>query len=222
VPALASRRGSPHRKVRFILGPEPNWPAGSGAAPLVVCRRPSPGATPRARAAPNLAPASAPGTLATPSPAAPPSHSCPVSHIQALPRGHPHPALGRDPGALREFNRPLATHRPGCEGCALKQQFFFGVGIASLVTLAGYGTQGSKGNPQYPEGAGDSPSMPSTTAAGNCPFLPYCFISCDSYAGVKIIDRADRFIKSLVLWPYGAKAHFVANFVITPDGDSEN
>jgi hypothetical protein len=104
----------------------------------------------------------------------------------------------------------------------LKQQFFFGVGIASLVTLAGYGTQGSKGNPQYPEGAGDSPSMPSTTAAGNCPFLPYCFISCDNYAGVKIIDRTDRFIKSLVLWPYGAKAHFVANFVITPDGDSEN
>jgi hypothetical protein len=95
----------------------------------------------------------------------------------------------------------------------MKRRLLFGFGIVLLITLASYPVRATTFDTNYTPGTETSPSVNTASAAVNWSLQPYSLISCDNYARVKITDLADHLIKSLVSWPYWAKAHFSPNFV---------
>ena len=221
-PALASRRGNLHRIVRVALGPEASFPGASVVAPMAVCRRPSLSADLWARAATNVSSASSPGGLRGPT-LQHILHLIATTPISMHRLGPTHARLlTAAPGPKAELPGTPPPASSDMKDAPMKRQLLFGLGIVLFITLASYPVRATTFDTNYTPGTETSPSANTASAVVNWSLQPYCLISCDNYAGVRITDLADHLIKSLVSWPYWAKAHFIPNFVISLDTALEN
>ncbi len=213
---MASRRGNLHRIVRVALGPAAIFPGASVVAPMAVCRRRRLSDHLWARAATNVSSASSPGALRGPTF----QHilhliaTTPIS-IHSLP-----PTGARLLTAVPASKAELPAPPPASsdmKDAPMKRRLLFELGIALLITLASYPARATTFDTNHTPGAETSPSVNTASAVAHWSVQPYCLISGDNYAAVRITDLAGHLIKSLISWPYWAKVDFIPNFVISLD-----